>query len=69
MRGFLNAIGSFFVYTSPEPFDGYERFLHELTSKELRKLAGTPSHYSKTILINMIIDEMKDNAKVKNEIA
>tara|TARA_R100000353_G_scaffold143670_2_gene102787 strand:- start:1215 stop:1424 length:210 start_codon:yes stop_codon:yes gene_type:complete len=69
MKNLLDTIGSFFVYTSPDPFDGYERFLHELTSKELRKLAGTPSHYSKTILINMIIDEMKDNAKVKNEIA
>ncbi len=63
MKNLLDTIGSFFVYTSPEPFDGYERFLHELTSKELRKLAGTPSHYSKTILINMIIDEMKDRER------
>ncbi len=69
MKSFLDAIGSLFVYTSPEPFDGHRRFLKDLSSKKLRALAGTPSHYSKTILINMIIDEMKDNAKVQNEIA
>ena len=69
MKNLLDAIGSFFVYTSPEPFDGYARFLRGLSSKRLRELAGTPSHYSKTILINMILDDMKDNAKVQNEIA
>ena len=63
MRGILNAIGSFFVYTSPDPFDGYARFLKGLSSKRLRELAGTPSHYSKTILINMILDEMKDRER------
>ncbi len=63
MRGFLNVIGSLFVYTSPEPFDGHRRFLKDLSSKKLRALAGTPSHYSKTILINMIIDEMRDNER------
>ncbi len=56
----LNAIGSLFVYRSPQPFDGYERFLRDLTSKRLQSLAGTRTHYSKTILINMIVDEMKD---------
>jgi len=56
----LNAIGSLFVYRSPQPFDGYERFLRALTSKKLQILAGTRTHYSKTILINMIVDEMKD---------
>ena len=63
MRGLLDAIGSLFVYTSPEPFDGYRRFLKDLSSKKLRGLAGTPSHYSKTILINMIIDEMRDSER------
>tara|TARA_R100000781_G_scaffold97980_1_gene61770 strand:- start:38 stop:235 length:198 start_codon:yes stop_codon:yes gene_type:complete len=63
MKNLLDAIGSFFVYTSPEPFDGYARFLKGLSSKRLRGLAGTPSHYSKTILINMIVDEMKDNER------
>tara|TARA_R100000781_G_scaffold490_5_gene827 strand:+ start:832 stop:1008 length:177 start_codon:yes stop_codon:yes gene_type:complete len=52
----LNWIGSLFVYTSPDPLDGYRHFLRYKTSKELQSLAGTTSHYSKTILINMIID-------------
>ena len=57
----LDAIGSLFVYKSPQPLDGYERFLRDLTSKRLQRLAGTRTHYSKTILINMIVDKMKDN--------
>ena len=57
----LDAIGSLLVYRSPQPFDGYERFLRHLTSKRLQGLAGTRTHYSKTILINMIVDQMKDN--------
>ena len=56
----LKAIGSLFVYTSPDPFDGYRRFLRYKTSKELQVHAGTTSHYSKTILINMIIDQLED---------
>ena len=59
----LDAIGSLFVYRSPQPFDGYERFLRDLTSKRLQSLAGTRTHYSKTILINMIMDDMKDRNK------
>ena len=59
----LDAIGSLFVYRSPQPFDGYERFLRHLTSKRLQGLAGTRTHYSKTILINMIMDDMKDRNK------
>ena len=59
----LEAIGALFVYRSPHPFDGYERFLRDLTSKRLQSLAGTRTHYSKTILINMIMDEMKDQDK------
>ncbi len=58
-----NAIGSLFVYRSPQPLDGFERFLRDLSSKRLQSLAGTRSHYSKTILINMIMDEMKDRNK------
>jgi hypothetical protein len=63
MKKMLDLIGGLFVYKSPEPFEGYARFLRELTSKQLQKLAGTPSHYSKTILINMIVDEMKDRER------
>tara|TARA_R100000458_G_C8244469_1_gene222743 strand:+ start:847 stop:1035 length:189 start_codon:yes stop_codon:yes gene_type:complete len=57
----LKWIGELFVYRSPEPLEGYDRFLRYLTSKQLQKLAGTPSHYSKTILINMILDEYRRN--------
>jgi len=59
----LDAIGSLFVYKSPQPFDGYARFLRDLTSRNLQRLAGTRTHYSKTILINMIMDDMKDRSK------
>ena len=62
----IKAIGSLFVYTSPDPYDGYRRFLRYKTSKELQSPAGTSSHYSKTILINMIIDDLK-NYDDKNE--
>lgn len=55
----LDAIGALFVYESPDEYDGYRRFLRDLTSKQLQKQAGTSSHYSKTILINMIIDDLK----------
>jgi hypothetical protein len=52
----LKWIGSLFIYTSPDPKDGYRTFLRYKSSRDLQKIAGTPSHYSKTILINMIID-------------
>ena len=32
----LNWIGSLFVYTSPDPLDGYRHFLRYKTSKELQ---------------------------------
>ncbi len=57
----LKLIGSLFVYRSPDPLDGYRRFLRDKTSKQLQAQAGTNSHYSKTILINMIIDEHRRN--------
>jgi hypothetical protein len=56
MKPILDVIGSLFVYRSPYEYDGYRRFLRYKTSKELQTIAGTSSHYSKTILINMIID-------------
>ena len=54
--GLLNAIGSLFVYRSPDPVDSYRSYLSTKYNRELRELAHTPSHYSKTMLINMIID-------------
>ena len=35
--------------------------LRYLSNKKLQGLAGTNSHYSKTIIINMIVDEMNGN--------
>tara|TARA_R100000742_G_C4259560_1_gene77372 strand:+ start:628 stop:813 length:186 start_codon:yes stop_codon:yes gene_type:complete len=58
MKGILDSIGKLFIYGSPAPLDGMRTFLRYKTSRELRQLAGTKSHYSKTIMINMIIDEM-----------
>ena len=52
----LNAIGSLFVYRSPDPIDSYRSYLSTKSNRELREIAHTPSHYSKTMLINMIID-------------
>jgi hypothetical protein len=60
---FLDFIGSFFVYKSPEPREGMRTHLRHFTSKQLQRFAGTPSHYSKTILINMILDEMDETTK------
>ena len=60
MRSILNFIGKLFIYESPEPYDGMKTFLRYKTSRELRGLAGTTSHYSKTIMINMIIDDIKE---------
>jgi hypothetical protein len=54
--GLLNAIGSLFVYRSPDPEDTYRSYLSTKSNRELREIAHTPSHYSKTMLINMIID-------------
>ena len=59
----LDAIGSLFVYRSPEPFDGLRSNLRYLSNKKLQVLAETKTHYSKTMLINMIIDEIKDRDK------
>ena len=57
--GLLNAIGSLFVYRSPDPIDTYRSYLATKSNREVRELAHTPSHYSKTMLINMIIDGEK----------
>tara|TARA_R100000152_G_C6739327_1_gene163215 strand:+ start:271 stop:459 length:189 start_codon:yes stop_codon:yes gene_type:complete len=62
MKFILDAIGSLFVYRSPEPFDGFRRYLRHVTNYELRKLAGTKHHYNKTMLINMICDKASGNS-------
>ena len=57
----LDSIGSLFVYRSPDPEDSYRSYLSTKSNRELREIARTPSHYSKTMLINMIMDEKADN--------
>ena len=52
---FLDLIGSLFVYTSPPPHSGYARFLLDLPTRKLKRLAGTNSHYSKQQLVEMIV--------------
>ena len=47
----LNWIGSFFVYKSPDPGQGFARFLETLPSRKLRALADTNAHYSKKKLV------------------
>ena len=61
MKFLLDAIGSLFVYRSPEPLDGYRRYLRHVTNYELRKLLGTKHNYNKTMLINMICDDINGN--------
>jgi len=61
MKFLFDAIGSLFVYRSPEPLDGYRRALRGITNYELKKLAGTTHNYNKTMLINMICDDINGN--------
>ena len=53
---FLDYIGSFFVYRSPQGKDGYRRFLMDLPSRKLKRLAGTQTHYSKKKLVDIILE-------------
>tara|TARA_R100001082_G_scaffold110200_2_gene89463 strand:+ start:357 stop:551 length:195 start_codon:yes stop_codon:yes gene_type:complete len=63
VKSILDFIGSFFVYRSPEPLDGLRSNLRYLSNKKLQVLAETRTHYSKTMLINMIIDEIESRNK------
>ncbi len=57
MRKILDFLGSPFVYKSPKPNDGFKRFLHYWSSKKLRALAGTRTHYSKKKLIQIYLEK------------
>jgi len=48
-------LGSFFIYKSPRAGEGYAGFLQYLSNRQLRKIAGTTSHYDKKTLIHMIL--------------
>jgi hypothetical protein len=53
----LNWIGSFFVYKSPDPVQGFARFLVDLPSRKLRLLADTNAHYSKKKLVELYLQK------------
>tara|TARA_B100000965_G_scaffold307775_1_gene266785 strand:- start:696 stop:875 length:180 start_codon:yes stop_codon:yes gene_type:complete len=57
--GILNWLGSFFVYRSPKPKEGFKRFLLTLPSRKLRVLAGTTTHYSKKKLVEIYFEKEK----------
>ena len=59
---FLDWIGSFFVYKSPDPIDGFRHNLELLPSKKLKQLAGTQTHYSKKKLIQLIMQNSSDSS-------
>ena len=52
---FHDFLGRPFVYRSPDPEAGRRRFLMQLPSRELKKLAGTRTHYSKAKLVDIIL--------------
>jgi len=51
----LDWLGSGFVYKSPKPYEGFERFLIDLPSKQLRSLAETKTHCSKKKLVQLYL--------------
>ena len=63
----LNWLGSFFVYRSPKPYQGFARFLETRTARELRLLAGTTTHYSKKKLVQIYLQKNNvSNTEVQN---
>jgi len=64
---FLDWLGSFFVYRSPKPYQGFARFLETRTARELRLLAGTTTHYSKKKLVQIYLQKNNvSNTEVQN---
>ena len=53
----LDWLGSFFVYRSPKPYQGFARFLEYLPSKQLRRLAETAAHCSKKKLVQIYLQK------------
>jgi hypothetical protein len=64
----LDWLGSFFVYRSPKPYQGFARFLETRTARELRLLAGTTTHYSKKKLVQIYLQKNNaSNTEVQNQ--
>ena len=53
----LDWLGSGFVYKSPDPVQGFKRFLIDLPSRKLRSLADTNAHYSKKRLVELYLQK------------
>jgi len=53
----LDWLGSGFVYKSPDPGQGFARFLVDLPSRKLRSLADTNAHYSKKKLVELYLQK------------
>jgi len=53
MKRVLDFFGKPFVYRSPEPYQGFRRFLQYLPSRKLKQLAETTTHYSKKQLVEI----------------
>ena len=67
MKKLLDFIGSGFVYKSPQPYDGFKRFLVDLPSKQLRSLAETNAHCSKKKLVELyLLKNNYDPTKISN---
>ena len=58
----LDWIGSFFIYKSPEPIDGFRHNLELLPTRKLKHLAGTKTHYSKKRLVQIIMQNSSDSS-------
>ena len=58
IRSVVDKIGGLFVNRSPEPRQGYARFLETLPSRKLRHLAGTNAHWAKKKLVAKILTDM-----------
>tara|TARA_B100000945_G_scaffold70673_2_gene53752 strand:+ start:4765 stop:4956 length:192 start_codon:yes stop_codon:yes gene_type:complete len=59
MKRFFDFFGSFFVYKSPKPYQGFATFLEMLPSKQLKSLADTQAHYSKKRLVQLYLSKNK----------
>jgi hypothetical protein len=53
----LNWLGSGFVYKSPDPGQGFKRFLIDLSSRKLRALAESNAHCSKKKLVELYLQK------------
>ena len=67
MKKILDFVGSFFVYKSPKPYEGFARFLETLPSRKLRNLADTTAHYSKKKLVQIYLKKNNVYTKIQDQ--